>query len=47
MKSFILMAAVILLPLMTSACNTMAGAGEDISKGGQSLENSAEEHKHY
>ncbi|MEI8395820.1 MAG: entericidin A/B family lipoprotein [Rhodospirillaceae bacterium] len=30
-------------PLL-SACNTMAGAGEDISLGGQALEKSAERH---
>lgn len=30
-------------PLL-SACNTMAGAGEDISKGGQALEKSAQKH---
>ena len=47
MKHLIILTAVILLPILTSACNTMAGAGEDISKGGQKLENSAEEHKDY
>ena len=47
MKRFVLVAAVILLPVLTSACNTMAGAGEDISKGGQKLEKSADEHKDY
>ena len=47
MKRFALMAAVILLPILASACNTMAGAGEDISKGGEKLEKSADEHKNY
>ena len=47
MKRFMLMAAVLLLPILISACNTISGAGEDISKGGQSLENSAEKHKNY
>ncbi|CAB3792371.1 entericidin A/B family lipoprotein [Paraburkholderia fynbosensis] len=28
-----------------SGCNTMAGAGEDISKGGNALSNSAEKAK--
>ena len=28
-----------------AGCNTMAGAGKDIQKGGESLENSAEKHK--
>jgi len=46
MKNFALIAAVLLLPILT-ACNTMAGAGEDISKGGQKLEKSAEENKNY
>ena len=47
MKRFALMSIVILLPILTSACNTMSGAGEDISKGGQKLEKSADEHKNY
>jgi predicted small secreted protein len=28
-----------------AGCNTMSGAGQDISKGGQAITNSAEEHK--
>ena len=28
-----------------SGCNTMAGAGKDIERGGQKLENSAERNK--
>ena len=28
-----------------AGCNTMAGAGKDIQKGGESLENSAEKNK--
>ncbi|CAE6772411.1 hypothetical protein R69927_06625 [Paraburkholderia domus] len=28
-----------------AGCNTIAGAGEDISKGGQAIHNSAEEAK--
>lgn len=28
-----------------TACNTMSGAGQDISAGGHALTNSAEEHK--
>ena len=28
-----------------TACHTVAGAGEDISKGGHAITNSAEEHK--
>ncbi len=28
-----------------AGCNTMSGAGQDISAGGQALSNSAEQHK--
>jgi predicted small secreted protein len=28
-----------------AGCNTVSGAGQDISKGGQAISNSAEEHK--
>ncbi len=30
-----------------SACNTMEGAGEDMKSAGESVQNSASEHKHY
>jgi entericidin B len=30
---------------LLTGCNTVAGAGEDISKGGQALHNSAEQAK--
>ncbi|HEU5046530.1 MAG TPA: entericidin A/B family lipoprotein [Rickettsiales bacterium] len=46
MKRFA-MAVVLFLPLLTAACNTMEGAGKDISKGGQKLEDSAQQNKHY
>jgi len=46
MKRLIL-AVVMFMPLFTTACNTMEGAGKDISKGGQKLEDSAEKNKHY
>lgn len=39
-----LIAAVLALAVM-AGCNTMAGAGKDVQKAGQSLENSAEKHK--
>ena len=29
---------------LLAACNTMAGAGEDISQGGQAIERSADRH---
>ncbi len=47
MKRALTIIALLLLPIMTTACNTMAGAGEDISKGGTKLEKSAEELKNY
>lgn len=47
MKRYISFAAIMLLPLFTIACNTMSGAGEDLSKGGQKLQKSAEENKNY
>ncbi len=28
-----------------AACNTVAGAGQDIQKGGAAIENSADQHK--
>ena len=39
-----LIAAVLALAFM-AGCNTMAGAGKDVQKAGESLENSAEKHK--
>jgi entericidin B len=44
------MTRLIALALLTctvflTACNTVAGAGQDIQKGGSAIENSADEHK--
>jgi entericidin B len=44
------MTRLILLLLMTglvtlAACNTISGAGQDISRGGQAISNSAEKHE--
>jgi predicted small secreted protein len=39
-----LVAAVLALAVM-AGCNTMAGAGKDVQKAGESLENSADKHK--
>ena len=41
------LAAVLLIACFAglAGCNTMAGAGKDIQKGGENLENSAEKHK--
>ena len=38
------MPLVLMLLVLLGACNTMAGAGEDISRGGQSIERSADKH---
>lgn len=47
MKRIPFTTVILLFPLFTAACNTMAGAGEDLQKGGQKLEKSADEHKNY
>lgn len=47
MKRFTMIAIVAFLPFLATACNTMQGAGEDISKGGQAIENSADKNKNY
>lgn len=44
MKKYAMIALVALLPVL-SACNTMEGLGQDIQKGGQNLEDSANENK--
>ena len=36
---------VVLVTMMLSACNTMAGLGEDIQRGGQKLQDKAERSK--
>ncbi|HLN23229.1 MAG TPA: entericidin A/B family lipoprotein [Patescibacteria group bacterium] len=38
------MPLVLTLLVLLGACNTMAGAGEDISKAGQAIEKSADKH---
>ncbi|MEM5450485.1 entericidin A/B family lipoprotein [Paraburkholderia guartelaensis] len=37
--------ALVLFAVTLAACNTIAGAGEDLSKGGQAITNSAEKAK--
>lgn len=44
MKKYIIVATLMLLPLVT-ACNTMEGFGQDVQKGGENIEKSAEENK--
>lgn len=36
---------VMLMTMALAACNTMSGLGEDIQRGGQKLEDSAEKNK--
>lgn len=36
---------IVLVTMVVSACNTMAGLGEDIQRGGQKLEDKAERSK--
>lgn len=37
--------AILALSLMTAACNTMEGLGEDVQAGGQNLEEAANDSK--
>jgi predicted small secreted protein len=34
-------------PVLLTGCNTMQGAGRDIERGGQKIQDEASEHKHY
>ena len=34
-------------PVLLTGCNTMQGAGRDIEKGGQKIQDEAAEHKRY
>ena len=34
-------------PVLLSGCNTLQGAGRDIEKGGQKIQDEAAEHKRY
>ncbi|HEY9380651.1 MAG TPA: entericidin A/B family lipoprotein [Burkholderiales bacterium] len=40
-----IIAALLIASFALAACNTMEGAGEDIQKGGQKLENAADRNK--
>jgi entericidin B len=44
-KKLISVLTLIFITLGISACNTMSGAGKDIQRGGEKLENSAEKSK--
>lgn len=41
MKKIVFIIVAIISGISLSACNTVQGAGKDISKGGQAIENSA------
>ena len=45
MHRFILFTGLVALSLMASGCNTMEGFGQDVQKGGQNIEKSADDHK--
>lgn len=44
MKLPSIIAALLILPIL-AACNTMEGLGQDVQKGGENLEKSAQENK--
>jgi entericidin B len=43
----VLVALTIGSPVFLTGCNTMQGAGRDIEKGGQKIQEEAQEHKRY
>jgi len=43
MKNTLKIAGYSIFVLMLAACNTVAGAGEDIQEGGEAIEHSADE----
>ena len=45
MNRFTLLIAALLLTVMTSACNTVEGAGKDMQHAGSSVQDEANEHK--
>ena len=46
-KILLLVLSLSLGSAVLAGCNTVAGAGEDISKGGQKIQSEAQEHKRY
>ena len=42
MNRIIVLSAALVATLLTSACNTIEGAGQDIQKGGRSVERAAD-----
>jgi entericidin B len=47
MKHVMTLLTILGLSMLVSACNTMAGIGEDVEAGGDKLERSAEKNKRY
>lgn len=45
MKNKILMVALLVVTALAAGCNTISGAGKDIERGGQAIQNSAERNK--
>ena len=45
MRKFIILAAVAAASLVTSACNTVAGAGKDVSSAGGAVTDAAQDAK--
>jgi predicted small secreted protein len=45
MSRRLLLALMLALPLFATACNTIEGFGEDMEKGGENIQNSADENK--
>ncbi|MDB5492478.1 MAG: Entericidin EcnA/B family [Micavibrio sp.] len=45
MKNILMLTIAIAFSSMVAACNTVEGAGQDIQKGGHSIERAADEHK--
>jgi predicted small secreted protein len=46
-KLVLLLTALSLVSIPLTGCNTMQGAGKDIEKGGQKVQDEAKEHKTY
>jgi entericidin B len=46
-KTVLLMAALVLGSISLSACNTVQGAGKDVERAGEKVQQEAQEHKKY
>ncbi len=45
MKHVVIMMLIVISSPLITACNTMEGVGQDIQRGGEKLEQSADSHK--